>query len=136
MPVERLPEGREAFADPPGAEPRGDVRWIENRSLTRRLEVSLAEPALLVLSSAHDPGWRASADGRELPIERVAHALQGLWLDAGEHEITLRYQPRSFALGALLAGLALPILLFLALPGGPRRGSLAVVAAPAAEKTK
>ncbi|MBI1380391.1 MAG: YfhO family protein [Planctomycetaceae bacterium] len=125
IPVEHVPEGVEPYNDAPGMTPRGQVAWIERTPLTRTFRAQLDAPALVVLAHAWDPGWQAVVNGTPHPIERVAHALEGLWLPAGDHQVELRYRPRSFALGAALCALALPLLFFLALPRRPRPKKIA-----------
>ena len=40
--------------------------------------------SLVVLSDVHFPGWQATVDGREVPIERVDYLLRGVPVDAGD----------------------------------------------------
>ena len=66
--------------------------------------------ALVVLSDVHMPGWKATVDGREAPVERVDYLLRGVPVDAGEHRIVLEYRPASWRIGwivSLLAALGL-----------------------------
>jgi Bacterial membrane protein YfhO len=66
--------------------------------------------ALVVLSDVHMPGWHATVDGRETPIERVDYLLRGVPVDAGEHRIVLEYRPASWRIAwivSLLAALGL-----------------------------
>ena len=60
---------------------------------------------LLVVSDSFYPGWRAYVDHRPEPIIEVFGALRGVVLDAGSHNVEMRYQPLSVYIGALL-GLA------------------------------
>lgn len=45
------------------------------------------------------PGWRATVDGREWPVERVEEALIGVKLPAGAHMLLLRYAPIGWQIG-------------------------------------
>jgi hypothetical protein len=66
--------------------------------------------ALVVLSDVHMPGWKATVDGREIPIERVDYLLRGVPVEAGEHRIVLEYAPASWRIAwivSLLAALGL-----------------------------
>jgi len=65
----------------------------------------------LVIADAWYPGWRATVDGRAAPILAVDHALRGIALEAGEHEIELVYAPASLRLGALVSASALALVL-------------------------
>jgi Bacterial membrane protein YfhO len=62
--------------------------------------------ALVVLSDVHMPGWRATVDGRETPIERVDYLLRGVPVDAGEHRIVLEYRPASWRIAWIVSALA------------------------------
>jgi len=88
------------------------------------IEVELDAPSLVVVADAWYPGWRATVDGEARPIERVDHALRGVWLEAGSHRLELRYAPRSWSLGLLLAGLGgLGLVGLVLLPGRGRGGA-------------
>jgi len=77
-------------------------------------ETQFDQPALLVLSDAWYPGWKAvvtSADGRkEVPIYRANRVLRGIWLPAGRHTIEYRFQSQTFFYGAIISGVSWPIL--------------------------
>jgi uncharacterized membrane protein YfhO len=60
--------------------------------------VRLDEKSVLVLQTPFDRGWRAYQDGRAAPVLKVDAGLLGVVLDAGEHEVKLRYHiPLVFA---------------------------------------
>jgi len=67
-------------------------------------------PCLLVISETHHPGWRATVDGRNQRVLRVDHALRGIPLEAGTHDVTLEFRPRSLTWGLVCTGAT--ILLF------------------------
>ena len=96
----------------PAPAPRApeDVRILEYEPQSVRLAAQLAQPGLLVLADAWDPGWRVRVDGEEQAVLRVDHALRGVLLEAGEHEVVWEYAPRSFGRGWALAGLAAALL--------------------------
>jgi uncharacterized membrane protein YfhO len=73
---------------------------------------------MLVLSDIHFPGWKATVDGREVPIERVDYLLRGVKLPAGAHDVEFAYEPASFRIGWIvslltLAGLGVAVALAL-----------------------
>jgi hypothetical protein len=121
--LERAPEGEverralAALADP-GAE-HGQVAVTSYQPREIRLRAKLTSPGLVVLSDAWMRGWTARVEDRELPIERVDHALRGVFLDAGDRELVLRYDPPSFRLGMGI-GLAAAGLMLVALAFGGR----------------
>jgi hypothetical protein len=54
----------------------------------------------LVLSEIFYPGWRATVDGKEVPVERADYLITALPLPKGTHRVEYRYDPLSFKLGA------------------------------------
>ena len=89
-----------------------------------RLEasVSASAPSFLVLTRSYHPGWRASLDGREVPLHRVDLAFQGIEVPPGDHRLELRFRPVSHVVGAAVSGVSLVVLLALWLGGPSRRG--------------
>ena len=65
------------------------------------------QPAFLVLGESTYPGWEAWVDRHEERIYVVDHVLQGLPLAAGRHEVTFRFDPWSFWIGAGVSVLSL-----------------------------
>lgn len=59
-------------------------------------------------SEAFDPGWRATVNGVAAPVVRSNGPFFAVAVPAGRSLVSIRYRPRSFALGALgsLVGLA------------------------------
>jgi len=103
------------FAVSEHAAPPGSVRFVVDEPRRVVLAARLDAPALVVLADTHYPGWRARVDGEPAPIVRVDHALRGVWLRDGAHEIEMVFEPRSFTLGLLAHGAALALLLALSL---------------------
>ncbi|HMA37443.1 MAG TPA: hypothetical protein VKY74_23520 [Chloroflexia bacterium] len=57
---------------------------------------------VLVLADQAFPGWEAQVDGGPAPILTVDHALRGVYLPAGAHQVRFTYHPLSLAGGAAL----------------------------------
>jgi hypothetical protein len=96
--------------------------------------VAVERPALLVLTDAWYPGWRALVDGEERRIHRVDHAFRGVVVQPRDREVEFRYEPSSFARGGALSLVALAALVVasLALARGKRpRGGSSEEIAPA-----
>ena len=93
-----------ALENGPGA--AGTVALERYEPRVVELDADMQRAGLLVISDAWDPGWRVLVDGVEHPALRVNHALRGVALEAGEHTVEWRYEPRSLRLGLALAGLA------------------------------
>jgi hypothetical protein len=90
--------------------PPGSVRFLVDDPRRIVLAAELDAPALVVLADTHYPGWYARVDGEPAAIVRVDHALRGVWLRDGAHEIEMVFAPRSFTLGLLAHGAALALL--------------------------
>lgn len=73
-------------------------------------------PALMVLSDVFYPGWKGYVDGAQVPIYRANATFRGMIVPAGDHEVHMVFQPRSFSIGLALAVLGLFVLLVAALP--------------------
>jgi hypothetical protein len=69
------------------------------------IRVTTEAPGLLVVADTWMPGWSAKVDGLPAPIYRGNHAQRVVPLPrAGPHEVVLRYEPPSFALGLAVTG--------------------------------
>ncbi|MCC6177871.1 MAG: YfhO family protein [Chloroflexi bacterium] len=72
-----------------------------------RVRATVDRPSYLVLSDSWYPGWQAAVDGQDVPIERANLMFRAVLLDAGEHVVEFRYQPRAVWFGAAISALAL-----------------------------
>lgn len=70
--------------------------------------VSADGPGLLVTRDSYTPSWRATLDGRPVPVVRVNGRHRGVAVPEGDHSVTLEYAPPNLRLGVLgtLLGLA------------------------------
>jgi hypothetical protein len=67
------------------------------------VEASLPGVGLLVVSEIWYPGWRATVDGQDQPVERVADILRGVHVPQGTHHIVVMYDPASVRWGGRLS---------------------------------
>src|SRR5690606_25129495 len=68
-------------------------------------QVETDAPRLLVASEVYYPaGWNAYIDGETAPIYPVDYLLRGVPVPAGQHEVVMRFEPRSYRLGKWIAG--------------------------------
>ncbi|MBI5851577.1 MAG: hypothetical protein HZB39_11225 [Planctomycetes bacterium] len=106
------------------AAPDAVVELVRYEPREIELRVSATRPELIVVNDAFAPGWHAHARNdageRELVVERVDHALRGIWVEPGEHTIVMRYDPASTFASLVLAALAAVALLMLASRTPPR----------------
>ena len=65
-----------------------------------------AAPGFLVVSEVYERGWRGYVDGEPTEVLPTNHALRGMWIPAGEHQVELRYEPGSLRLGLWLSGIS------------------------------
>jgi hypothetical protein len=68
------------------------------------IQTSSSADGLLVVSEIYADGWNAYVDGKQVDILRTNHALRGVPLIAGEHKVTLKYEPRAITLGLTISG--------------------------------
>lgn len=61
----------------------------------------------LVLHEQYAPGWRATVNGRDVPLVRADHAYRAVPIPRGDSIVETRYAPSSFRLGALVTAIAL-----------------------------
>jgi hypothetical protein len=82
------------------------------------LQVTSQQEALLVLTDAHYPGWKATIDGQTLPIYQGDVLFRASIVPAGQHEVVFSFVSQSFVNGRLLSligitiGLLLVVIIF------------------------
>jgi hypothetical protein len=68
------------------------------------LKVKATGNNLLILSESWYPeGWKAYIDGNEIPIYRINYMFRGVVVPAGDHSLTMKFEPRGFFLGKNLS---------------------------------
>ena len=102
----RPPSHREGLggADEPAA---GEASLLELRPDRVRIQAELSAAGYVVLVDAHDPGWRATLDGREVEVLRANVAFRAVAAPAGRHVVEYVYRPRSITRGLMVSGAAL-----------------------------
>ena len=88
-------------------------RWTRPSPEEIALEVDAPADAILVYSEHHDPGWRASVDGRPAAVIAADGLLLGVRVPQGHHRVVLRFLPpwcweSLWACFGALAALAVP----------------------------
>jgi uncharacterized membrane protein YfhO len=69
--------------------------------------ITLQKPKILYFSIPYDKGWKATVDGKEMPLERVNIGFTGLLLEQGQHTIQLQFTPPLLKEGAMISALGL-----------------------------
>ncbi|MEI6084958.1 MAG: YfhO family protein [Verrucomicrobiota bacterium] len=73
------------------------------------IRTAASQPSILLLADTWYPGWRATLDGKPVPILRADAVLRAVAVPAGDHAVEFRYAPTSFRIGALMSGTALVV---------------------------
>jgi hypothetical protein len=83
------------------------------------IQTETPAPCLAVISQTYYPTWKAYIDGEPAKLWRANYAFQAVEVPAGKHQIQLRYEDRTFLLGALLSvtGLAACVVLWVKMRG-------------------
>jgi hypothetical protein len=68
------------------------------------LDVRAFNPATVVVLQSYDSGWVARIDGSRSRIDPADILFQAIQVPAGHHRLTLRYEPPSVVLGAVMSG--------------------------------
>jgi len=91
------------------------------------IPVSLRQSGWVVLSDTYYPGWFVFVDGQPATLLHADYAFRAVAVEAGDHVVEFRYEPRPFQIGLWISAVSGVIWLGLALwlwrrkpaPGGP-----------------
>lgn len=90
----------------------GTATLVSERPGVLQLKATVPGKQLVVISESHHPGWVAeTADGKPLEILRVNGDFLGVIVPAGDHDISLRFDPPSFRQGVMVSLGALAVML-------------------------
>lgn len=82
-----------------------------------RIETNGEKPSLVVVAEAWFPGWKATVDGKPVPVEKADAAFLGVAVGTGHHVITLEYHNSGVVtIGRLITGLTLIAILIVLWP--------------------
>lgn len=98
-----LEKGLEKHFTPLSSKAESDTIYLSYYSPNElRYKYKLSSDRLAVFSEIHYPqGWKASIEqGRDVEIIRADWTLRAAALPAGEHELTMRFAPESYSVGA------------------------------------
>ena len=85
-------------------EPVQVLQHIPNRVLLR---ATLGCRGMVILTDLFYPGWKATLDGKPVPIQEAYALVRGIVAERGTHTIEMRYAPTSIIAGGVLSALAL-----------------------------
>jgi len=87
----------------------------------REFIVQSPSGGLFTLAEQKFPGWEATVDGKPARIERWNDVFQAVRMPAGEHRITFTYHSRLLPWGALISGISVIVLGWVAFRERPQR---------------
>lgn len=93
-----------------GPGPAGRVEFVHRSANEVVLRAKLDRAGYVVLLDRFDANWRATLDGREVPILRANQLFRAVRAEPGEHEVRFNYRQRGLRTGALISALALALL--------------------------
>lgn len=100
-------EGGRELAQEPGAATVEVARYDANEIA---FNVATDRPSYLFVSDVFHPDWRASVDGNAAVIETANYAFGAVYLEPGNHVVTMRFIPSGWRLGVAATSLALAAL--------------------------
>ncbi len=59
----------------------------------------------LTILQSFFPGWKAYVDGNPVSIEKVNNAFMGVFIAGGNHQVSLKFRPLDFYIGAVISSL-------------------------------
>ena len=95
------------------AEAKPAIKVIEAQAMRYRVRVNMPREGWLFLADANYPGWEATVNGKAQPVYSAQVLGKAVRLQAGYNEVTIRYVPWSFYIGAILSGLTLVLVLLI-----------------------
>jgi hypothetical protein len=76
--------------------------WLPRDQVVRTRS---GQPGVMLMVQRWHPDWKATVDGKPVPLLRANHLFSGVQVPAGEHVVELHYQPSRPALWVTLAAL-------------------------------
>src|SRR5690606_37450083 len=83
-----------------------EARELERGYNRQVYSVEAKSEGVLVVSDVWFPHWRVRVDGQDAPLLRVNHALRGVWLEPGVHQVEFRYASPWLRRGFMTSGLS------------------------------
>jgi hypothetical protein len=93
---------RHGPADEAGAS-AGQAEIVHRDPNSVTLRAQMARPGYVVLLDRYDPNWRATLDGRPVPVYRANQIFRAVYAGAGLHEIRFQYHQRGLRLGVIIS---------------------------------
>jgi hypothetical protein len=97
-------------SDMPGGTEHCQIRAYKNEEID--LSVTMNQNGYLVLSEVNYPGWVAYVNGRKRQLLTGNYIFRVLPLPRGNHDIVIRFEPRSFRVGIFISAVTVFFLLY------------------------
>jgi len=68
-----------------------------------QIDIFTEKDGILVMSDILMPGWDAIVDGRKKKILSANYTFRGVYISAGNHKVTFKYEPSSYTAGVFLS---------------------------------
>ncbi len=92
----------------------GNVTITEETDTVLRVSITGTKGrAMLVVTDTYYPGWKATVDGAPAAIVPVNIRFRGVLIPAGDHEVTMRYEPESYARGVKISAAMYTLIIIL-----------------------
>lgn len=78
---------------------RSTVEFIQDDPDRVRLRVLARCRGFLLLADAYYPGWKATVDGKPVPVYRANYVFRAVEVAEGTHEVAFTYSPINLVLG-------------------------------------
>ncbi len=75
------------------------LKYLPNRV---EMETATDQKRILVLVDSYYPDWKATVDGKDVPVIAANYVYKAIELPLGQHRISVYYQPKSFTRGLYL----------------------------------
>jgi hypothetical protein len=82
---------------------RGSAKIAEELPERVVIDARMDTAGMVVLADLWDKGWLAQVDGHATPIRIVNHAIRGVVVAPGHHQIVFRYAPASVRIGWMIS---------------------------------
>jgi hypothetical protein len=96
---------------PAGSGKGASLRVLQDGEDQLRARVSAAGDGYLVVADSMQQGWKAYLDGRSARLLPAEHAMVAVFVPAGVHTVTVRYDPQSWRRGRWISGFSVLTLL-------------------------
>lgn len=98
----------------------GSIRLVSYAPNKLTYQAELEGNGMAVFSEIYYPeGWKATIDGREVPVLRANYVLRALEIPAGSHEIVVSFEPAVYEVGnKVMIGSSIVLLIVVIMVGG------------------